>query len=131
MITLDKYHWKIGIMLAVIFIVTLAGNWNNYKSGRAAKIFANLSTPYAGEEEVLPAEVQSLVALTRKNDIRSIGISDKVMANRFISSPIIESIYPAVVIPSSNVFISYLSEGLPASCSAMNLEKGIQLVTCP
>lgn len=130
-IFLRKPHGKTVLMLIMIFLVTLAVNWNNFRSGRAAKIFINLSTPYAGEEEVLPAEVLSLVTVVRQNNIKSLGISEKIMANRFISSPIIESIYPTIVTPSSKVSILYLSEEFPNYCSIMKQEKGIRLVNCP
>ncbi len=130
-IFLRRHHEKTVFMLVVIFIVTLTVNWNNFKSGRAAKIFINLSTPYAGEEEVLPADVLSLVTVLRQNNIKSISISEKVMTNRFISSPIIESIYPVIVTPSSKLSLSYFSEDLPDDCSTMKQEKGIRLVNCP
>lgn len=102
----------------------------SYRSAHVDKLLRNLSTPHSGEHEVLPPEALSVLDCARQSGAKSIELSKLVSENRFLAQPITESVYPVVVADQGQLYVSYLSEPLPAGCVSLKETKGVRIASC-
>jgi hypothetical protein len=99
-------------------------------SGSHGELLQKLATPRSGEREVLPPEALFVLDFTRQHGVTSIALSKLLADDRFLTQPIVESIYPAVVLEKAAIYVSYVGEPLPAGCDSLKAQKRIRIARC-
>ncbi|QWV95664.1 hypothetical protein KP004_07880 [Geomonas oryzisoli] len=118
-----SYCFGAVLIAAVAFTVS-------YRSAHVTMLLHNLSTPRSGEVEVLPPEAVSVLDCVRQSGAKSVQLSKLLADNRFLAQPITESIYPALVTDQGQLYVSYLSEPLPAGCVSLKEAKRVRIAAC-
>ena len=86
-----------------------------------------------GGERVLPAKVQTMLALLRENHIAEFRVSEAVLRDPDDSVPqrLAEGAYPIRVnLQSARHWLRYASEGLPAGCRTIAVKQEVVLADC-
>lgn len=122
-LSFTKYCFGALLIASAAFTVS-------YRSAHVDKLLRNLSTPHSGEHEVLPPEVIPVLDYVRQSGVRSIELSKLLSENRFMAQPITESVYPVVVADQGQLYVSYLSEPLPAGCVTLKETKKVRIASC-
>lgn len=115
-----------SVALLIVGFALVAG----YRSGDPLELMQKVSTPRCGEQEVLPPEALLVLDFVRQHGVTSIALSKPVSANRFLTQPITESIYPSLVLERGAVYVSYVDEPLPEGCKPLRAAGRISIAAC-
>jgi hypothetical protein len=115
----------------VITAGDLAKSGATVLTGGFAAFQANLNTPRAGEERVLPVNVQEMLAMVRDRHLDRYEISSGVAADAWYAQQIVASAWPSRREADAAWRFAMNSEPMKAGCTLTERRTEVYLVHCP
>ena len=92
---------------------------------------ANLNTAHAGEAEVVPERVLTMVTLLDRYGIAHYGLSDGMAANNWVYQQMVASAWPRRLEPTAPDRFLLAGEPVPNGCRPIEQRSEVHLVRCP
>lgn len=115
----------------VITVGDLAKSGARVLTGGFAAFQTNINTPHAGEERVLPVNVQEMLAMVRERHLDQYEISSGIAADAWYTQQIVASAWPSRREADGAWRFAMNSEPLKAGCALTERRTEVYLVHCP
>jgi hypothetical protein len=115
----------------VITVGDLAKSGARVLTGGFPAFQANINTPRAGEERVLPVSVLEMLAMVRSHHLERYEISDGVAADPWSAEQIVASAWPSKREADAAWRFAMNSEPLAPDCTLTERRTEVYLVHCP